>query len=106
MNLDFLQNLPHEDRTSIRLSIPFTTSGSHSQPPIFRSDRLLKNAHLRRFPYPSPLNVHQMYASRLRISGTLHPGIFEQPPKEINSTGCRTGGLDRMVIDTNPLFCY
>jgi hypothetical protein len=37
MNLDFLQNLPHEDRTSVRLSVPFTTSGSVSQPPIFRS---------------------------------------------------------------------
>jgi hypothetical protein len=72
MNLDFLQNLPHEDRTSIRLTVPFTTSGSHSQPPIFRSDRLLKNAHLRRFPYPSPLDVHQ---STPRGSGFREPCI-------------------------------
>jgi hypothetical protein len=102
MNLDFLQNLPHEDRTSVRLSVPFTTSLSLSQPPIFRSDRLLKNAHLRRSPYPSPLNVHQMYASRLRIAGALLLGIFEQPSKRdfFNRLS------DRMVIDTNPLFCY
>jgi hypothetical protein len=40
--------------------------------------RLLKNAHLLRFPHPSPFNVLIKYASRLRISGALHLDIFEQ----------------------------
>jgi len=41
--------------------------------------RLLKNAHLRRFPYPSSLRRTLKYASLLRTSGALHLGIFEQP---------------------------
>jgi hypothetical protein len=40
--------------------------------------KLLKNAHLRRFPHPSSLRRTPKYASLLRISGALHPGIFEQ----------------------------
>jgi hypothetical protein len=41
--------------------------------------RLLKNAHLLRFPHPSSLRRTLKYASFLRISGALHLGIFEQP---------------------------
>ena len=41
--------------------------------------RLLKNAHLLRFPHPSSLRRTSKYASLLRISGALHLGIFEQP---------------------------
>ena len=41
--------------------------------------RLLKNAHLLRFPHPSLLRRTSKYASLLRISGALHLGIFEQP---------------------------
>jgi hypothetical protein len=43
------------------------------------SERLLKNAHLLRFPYPSSLRRTAKYASFLRIFGALHLGIFEQP---------------------------
>jgi len=45
------------------------------------SNRLLKNAHLRRCPHPSSLRRTVKYASLLRISGALHLGIFEQPAK-------------------------
>ena len=41
--------------------------------------RLLKNAHLLRFPHSSSLRRTTKYASLLRISGALHLGIFEQP---------------------------
>jgi hypothetical protein len=41
--------------------------------------KLLENAHLLRFPYPSSLRRTLKYASLLRISGALHLGIFEQP---------------------------
>jgi hypothetical protein len=41
--------------------------------------RLLKNAHLLRFPHPSSLRRTFKYASLLGISGALHLGIFEQP---------------------------
>jgi hypothetical protein len=44
-------------------------------------NRLLKNAHLLRFPNPSSLRRTSKYASFLRISGALHLGIFEQPAK-------------------------
>jgi hypothetical protein len=43
--------------------------------------RLLKNAHLLRFPHPSSLRRTSKYASLLTISGALHLGIFEQPEK-------------------------
>ena len=43
--------------------------------------KLLKNAHLLRFPYPSSLRRTFMYASFLGISGALHLGIFEQLEK-------------------------
>jgi hypothetical protein len=44
-----------------------------------RSSRLLKNAHLLRFPHPSSLRRTSKYASFLRTSGALQLGIFEQP---------------------------
>jgi len=62
------------------------------------SSRLLKNIHLLRFPHPSPFSIpgtrsdpfglpeHVPDASRLRVSGALHLGIFEQPVKETFST--------------------
>jgi hypothetical protein len=40
---------------------------------------MLKNAHLLRSPHPSSLQRTCKYASLLRISGALHPGIFEHP---------------------------
>ena len=43
------------------------------------TNRLLKNAHLPRFPHPSSLRRTTKYASLLRISRALHLGIFEQP---------------------------
>gem|GEM_PF-5924750 len=45
------------------------------------SIRLLKNAHLRRFPHPSSLRRTPKYASLRRISGALHLCIFDQPGK-------------------------
>jgi hypothetical protein len=47
--------------------------------------RLLKNAHLRRFPQPSSFDVRSQYDSRLRLSGALHLGIFEQPEMEVEA---------------------
>ena len=44
--------------------------------------RLLKNAHLLRFPHPSSLQRTTKYASLLGISGALHLDIFDQP--EVN----------------------
>jgi len=41
----------------------------------------LKNARLRRSPHPSSLQRTFKYASLLRISGALHPGIFDQREK-------------------------
>jgi hypothetical protein len=52
---------------------PRTSCGVH--------DRLLKNAHLRRFPHPSSLQRTFKYASLLRISGALHLSVFEQPER-------------------------
>jgi hypothetical protein len=46
------------------------------------SERLLKNAHLLRFPHPSSLQRTAKYASLLRISGALHLALFEQPGKD------------------------
>ena len=43
------------------------------------SSRLLKNAHLRRFPHSSPLQRTCKYASLLRVSGAWHLGVFKQP---------------------------
>lgn len=51
--------------------------------PAFKTPpwRLFDNAHLRRFPHPASLRCTCMYASFLGISGALHLGIGEQPPK-------------------------
>ena len=46
------------------------------------SNRLLKNAHLRRCPHPSSLRRTGKYASLLTILGALHLGIFKQPAKD------------------------
>jgi len=43
------------------------------------SGRLLKNAHLLRFPHPSSLRRTVKYGSLLRISRALHLAFFEQP---------------------------
>src|SRR4030042_684855 len=43
------------------------------------TNRLLKNAHLRRCPHPSSLRRTGMYASLLGISGALYLTVFEQP---------------------------
>jgi hypothetical protein len=48
----------------------------------WHTNRLLKNAHLRRCPHPSSLRRTSMYVSLLRISGALHLGIFEQPANQ------------------------
>ena len=44
-----------------------------------RADTGARNAHLRRFPRPSSVNVRAKYASLLRTSGALHLGIFDPP---------------------------
>ena len=41
--------------------------------------RLLKNAHLRRYPHSSSLRRTSMYASFFGILGALHLVVFEQP---------------------------
>jgi hypothetical protein len=41
--------------------------------------RLLENAHLLRYPYPSSLWRTSVYASFLGISEALHLDIFHQP---------------------------
>jgi hypothetical protein len=43
------------------------------------SIRLLKNARLLKFPSSFAVQRTSKYASRLRISGALHPDLFEQP---------------------------
>jgi hypothetical protein len=50
-------------------------------PFLFQFSRLLKNAHLLRFPHPSSLRRTSKYVSFLRISEALHLGIFDQPAK-------------------------
>ena len=55
-----------------------TSAGRKMKSARSSSSRLLKNAHLLRFPHPSSLRRTSKYASLLRISGALHLGIFEQ----------------------------
>ena len=52
--------------------------------------RLLKNAHLLRFPHPSSLQRTTKYASLLGTSGALHLDIFDQPEKVYLQTLRRT----------------
>jgi hypothetical protein len=57
----------------------------------------LKNAHLFRFPHPSPFNVRKstphgsgfipLRSMILRIRAALHPDVFEQPSSISFSTG-------------------
>jgi hypothetical protein len=55
--------------------------------------RLLKNARLRRYPAASPSRRRGKKSllirrdATLRISGALHPSIFDQPAKMTFSTG-------------------
>jgi len=49
------------------------------------SNRLLKNAHLRRCPHPSSLRRTTMYVSLLGISGVLYLSVFEQPAGRVFS---------------------
>jgi len=46
------------------------------------TSRLLKNAHLRRYPHSSSLRRTLMYASLFGISGALHLDVFDQPARE------------------------
>jgi hypothetical protein len=46
---------------------------AHFLPP----NKLLKNARLLKFPSSFAVRRTRKYASRLRISGALHPDIFE-----------------------------
>jgi hypothetical protein len=64
----------------LRVEVPFGNT------PLPILNRLLKNAHLRRFPHPSSLQRTFKYAPLLRISGALHLGIFDQPKKMSFST--------------------
>ena len=58
------------------------------------ADTGAQNAHLRRFPRPSSVDVRTKYASLLGTSGALHLGIFDPP-----GTGPVTGpcGLEAMI---------
>jgi len=47
------------------------------------SSRLLKNAHLRRYPLSSSLRRPAAYASLLGISDALHLSVFDQPAKQV-----------------------
>ena len=60
--------------------------------------RLLKNAHLLRFPDPSSLRRTIKYASFLRISGALHLSIFEQPVKNDFSRILPSIGLTDLLL--------
>ena len=45
-------------------------------------DRLMKNAHLRRYPHSASLRRTRMYASFRGISGALHLDVFDQPAEQ------------------------
>jgi hypothetical protein len=47
------------------------------------SNRLLKNAHLRRCPHPSLLRRTGLYDSLLGISGALYLDVFEPPVRRV-----------------------
>jgi hypothetical protein len=47
------------------------------------TNRLLKNAHLLRYPYSSSLRRTSMYASLLGISDALHLDVFDQPALQL-----------------------
>jgi hypothetical protein len=45
--------------------------------------RLLKNAHLRRYPHSSSLRRTSLYASILGISDASHLDLFDQPAYQL-----------------------
>jgi hypothetical protein len=67
------------------------------------SIRLLKNAHLRRFPLPSSLRRTLKYASLLRISGALHLCIFDQPAENNFFNNLLLDGSHFIAQRSNPL---
>jgi hypothetical protein len=69
----------NKEETNNRVYYQVNTDSPFCNPLKEILSRLLKNAHLRRFPHPSSLRRTSKYASFLRISGALHLGIFEQP---------------------------
>jgi hypothetical protein len=44
--------------------------------------RLLKKAHLLRYPHSQSLQRTSLYASLLKISGALHLDLFDQPARQ------------------------
>jgi hypothetical protein len=52
----------------------------------------MKNTHLLCLPYPSSLRRMPKHSEFLRISGTLHPGIFKQPGQPTFSAICEVKG--------------
>jgi hypothetical protein len=60
---------------------PINRIQSFGQP--YLSSRLLKDAHLRRYPHSSSLRRTSMYASLFVISGALHLDVFEQPEQQV-----------------------
>ena len=48
-----------------------------------RTNRLLKNAHLLRYPHSSSLRRTSVYGSLFGISGALHLHVFEQPEEHV-----------------------
>jgi hypothetical protein len=49
----------------------------------YLSGRLLKDAHLRRYPHSSSLRRTSMSASLFGILGALHLDVFEQPAHQV-----------------------
>jgi hypothetical protein len=71
---------------------------------VFTS-RLLKNAHLRRFPHPSSLRRTDMYASFLGISGALDLDVFEQPVSSDFSANMLEWD-SQTFVDSTTKHCY
>jgi hypothetical protein len=57
--------------------------GEHRRP-----SRLMKNAHLRRYPHSSSLRCTSMYASPLGISDALHLDVFDSLSSRCFSATC------------------
>jgi hypothetical protein len=60
--------------------------------------RLLKNAHLRRFPHSSSLRRTSMYASLFGILGVLHLDVFEQPERRLF--------FNNLLVQTYSVICH
>jgi len=66
--------------TATRMTEPSVLLQSMGILPFIKNfGRLLKNAHLRRYPYSSSLRRTSMYASILGISDASHLDLFDQP---------------------------